>query len=410
MSLGSKELFHSNFLHWLSVIDWDRFIEVLHKLAGLNGDEKFWWEGQICNVGVDEIEEGTPQDFHPEYNNIEVRREYNHYDLSIYILTGYSKPRKNSESQKKWCPVFILENKVKSMPYQSQLDGYTEKVVNEWKANVEPNHRKKNIAKLWKDKPVTFVLLSLFSEVEINNSKIEDNQIGSIKWEKNDYHNLSRILESFPSKTDDLTNKVIEDYCKFISALHGLSESDDWKVVGSDNYHSKILQCGNEEKNLRIADLLEKVRHERMLKLLEEKLKDKFPNECKHWNKDEEYNTGVIFYRTSFSRGTGITEVVIIINEGYRLMIQLQNCQYRKCLILHPKDKESEEELENRRERIRERLSESLWERFNPSKSFGKYFKYEYETIDQEKTTDYILDKVVEDIKNIRQNFEKLKD
>ena len=33
MSLGSKELFHSNFLHWLSIVDYNFFLDVMHKLA-----------------------------------------------------------------------------------------------------------------------------------------------------------------------------------------------------------------------------------------------------------------------------------------------------------------------------------------------------------------------------------------
>lgn len=413
MSLGSKELFHSNFLQWLSVIDWDSFIEVLHKLAGIN---KFWWEVQGCNVGVDEIEGGNPQVFHPDNNNIEVRRECNHYDLSIYILTGYSKSRK-------WCPVFILENKVKSMPYQSQLNGYANKVVKEWEKNIKSNKKKKDIAQLWQEQPVTFVLLSLFSEVEIQQSRIiEDNKIDPIIWGKIDYGCLSDVLkETVLSNKNDLTKNVIEDYCKFIGALHGLSESDDWKVDGSDNYHDKIIHDREKEKGLRIADLLQKVHHERMLKLLEKKLKETFPpDKCKHRNKDEEYkdknkkeyNTGVIFYETSFSRGTGITQAVIIINKDYRLMIQLQNNQYRKCLILHPKDKESEKELKERLGRIRKGLSKCLWREFGGKikefNSFGKFFKYKYELIDNNTTVDDILNKVVKDLENIYKKIELL--
>ena len=195
--------------------------------------------------------------------------------------------------------------------------------------------------------------------------------------------------------------------------MHGLSESKDWKVNGDDDYHKKILQCGNEEKNLRIADLREKVHHERMLKLLEMKIKKKFPNECKHWNKDEEYkdkkkteyNTGVIFYETSFSRSWGITQVVIIINEDYRLMIQLQNDQFRRCLILHQKNKESDQGLENRLERIKNGVYKCLWEKFGENiekfNSFGKYFKYKYDKIEEKETVNDILDKVVRDIENI---------
>jgi hypothetical protein len=41
LSLGSKELFHSNFLYWLSIVDRDAFLSVMHGLAKV---EKFLWE------------------------------------------------------------------------------------------------------------------------------------------------------------------------------------------------------------------------------------------------------------------------------------------------------------------------------------------------------------------------------
>ena len=41
LSLGSKELFHSNFLYWLSIVDRDTFLSVMHSLAKV---DKFWWE------------------------------------------------------------------------------------------------------------------------------------------------------------------------------------------------------------------------------------------------------------------------------------------------------------------------------------------------------------------------------
>ena len=64
MSLGSKELFHSNFLHWLSIVEWSYFIKIMHALSGI---EHFWWE----NLKEQEIE---------------VRREDKNFDLSIWVF------------------------------------------------------------------------------------------------------------------------------------------------------------------------------------------------------------------------------------------------------------------------------------------------------------------------------------
>ena len=417
MSLGSKELFHSNFLQWLSVIYWDGFLTVLHELSGV---QEFWWEYKEnknvkCNVGVNGINEGNPMPFHPDNENVEVRRECNDYDLSVYILTGYTKPRKGNDPQKKWCPVFVLENKVKSMPYQYQLDGYANKAFKEWKVGK----KKKELSRLWEKNPVSFVLLTLFDEVTIDKSQIDDSDI-KVTWKKCNYNYLSDILEKiFTNKEEDLTNKVIGDYCKFIKALHGLSQSDDWKVNSTMDYQNQMLRGGEAEKKLRIADLREKVHHERLLKLLEGKLNDVFPSQCEHWDKKKEYhldkgkttyNIGKVFYNTSFSRGLGITEVFVIINESYRLMIQLQGNQYRKCLITHSIPGETEKQLYNRQDRIRESLSKSIWCGYTKTKplSFGKHFKYNSEQIGQERVIE-ILNKVEADIKSIMSNMNNLK-
>ena len=102
LSNGSKELFHSNFLYWLSIVDWDMFVFVMRHLAGLSNRHKFRWEANHS----------------PSKNNIKVLREHNHFDLSIYILDG-----------KKWLPVLVLENKVKSFPDYKQLAGYEQKAM-----------------------------------------------------------------------------------------------------------------------------------------------------------------------------------------------------------------------------------------------------------------------------------------
>ena len=101
MSLGSKELFHSNFLHWISIINWDVFLMIMHGLADV---KRFWWEDSYCL----------------DKNNLEVRRESQSFDLSIYILIEET----TGEKKQKWIPVLVLENKVKSIPYKEQLRIY----------------------------------------------------------------------------------------------------------------------------------------------------------------------------------------------------------------------------------------------------------------------------------------------
>lgn len=406
MSLGSKELFHTNFLQWLSIVDWNRFLSLLHSLTGEN---EFWWEKQICNVEA--IPGNGPKPFHPDNENIEVRREHNNYDLSIYILVGYSKPRNEGEARKKWRPVLILENKVKSMPYQEQLDGYAQKAYDEW----EGSHPKGQ-AKDWATEGITFVLLSLFDEVNFNPSHITTISGGniSVTWTKRNYSEVSSCIhDSFKGLTGRGTC-IIDDYCTFLKALHNLSQSDDWNVSSKDNYYDKMIKPAEEEVHLRIADIREKIHHERMLKILIDKLQTStiLKGRCEHWNKEKEfkgpkgkkhYNTGVVFYETDFSRGRGATQVFVIVNDVYRLMIQLQNNQYRRCVILHP----TEEDIDNKFKRICDGLNK-IWSGYARGKSFGKFFNYQYITI-TDKTVNDILDDVVCDLKAIFSNMEHLK-
>lgn len=411
MSLGSKELFHTNFLEWLSVIDWDCFLKVMHKLAGTGENDSFWWVKENCPIEVVGINDRS---FHPENGNIIIRREYNHYDLSIYILAGYTNPRKDGVPKPKWRPVLILENKVKSMPYQEQLNQYAQKAFGEW----EQSYPKKKPIDSWEEKGVTFVLLTLFDETSFIQSKVGSNGQckHDITWHKSNYQTLSdAISDAFKGlSSNPKAQVIIDDYCIFSKALHDLSKTVRWLVFGTDSYLDKIIKAEPEETLLRIADIREKVHHERMLRILVDKLEqsETLKGKHEHWNKEKEfkdpkgeksYNTGIVFYETAFSRGTGATQVFVIINDDYRLMIQLQNNQYRRCLILHP----TEEDIDNKFKRICDGLNK-IWSGYARGKSFGKFFNYQYDPITNETVND-ILDKVVSDLEAIFSNIVHLK-
>ena len=90
LSLGSKELFHSNFLYWLSIIDWDVFLTVIH---GLANRDCFWWEEDLKRGKV----------------IADVRREFHNFDLSIYIRVSQEEDKDNpTRKQETWIPVFVL--------------------------------------------------------------------------------------------------------------------------------------------------------------------------------------------------------------------------------------------------------------------------------------------------------------
>lgn len=446
MSLGSKELFHSNFLHWISIINWDAFLKIMHGLAGI---DKFWWEKE-------EIVDFNQKKFHPENLNIKVLREYHNFDLSIYIkyneLTEEEEQDNEhlstneyqedytdeAEDMRGWLPVLILENKMKSLPYKEQLEKYTEKAFEEWASIIKDEARKKEnktIEVSGNDKySITFVLLSLI-QPDLSNNFFPNNKesknpkytlILQSEWKHKTYNNLLGFLEYVVNivnnyRFKDLDKSIIKDYCDFINALCSIANSNDWMVDKDDNYYAKIIENRIKESKLRIADIREKIIHERMLQILVKKL-NKHGLDNEHWDKDKEYiddkksiyNTGKVFYQTSFSRGKGITEAFVIINKDYRLMIQLQNDQYRRCLILHKISNDSAENRDNRKDNIlKELMKNKLWikdntdwkEDYNPQNKFGYYFKYSYKKIGKKSTVDIVLDEMTSDIKNILDFF-----
>ena len=104
LSLGSKELFHSNFLYWLSIVDWNAFMQVVRKLAGV---ERFWREEQYKRSD------------NRDENEIEVRRESRNFDLSIHIRIEQERDEEDSSRAKG----ILLDYKYygKSFIYQNVL-------------------------------------------------------------------------------------------------------------------------------------------------------------------------------------------------------------------------------------------------------------------------------------------------
>ncbi len=374
MSLGSKELFHSNFLHWLSQVDWNFFMNVMHSLAN---EKEFWWEKTECTV------EGHKGKFCPEKENIEVRREHHNFDLSIYILDSQYKKR-NSKTKKlddveveilkkdedtivqRWIPVFVLENKMKSLPYAEQLEEYIIKSYDEWKRcdfakdDIEDiikgaNHISKH--------PITFVLLSLMATDLANRShsiisikqRLDIKKYScevNIQWVCKTYHDLLIILsQSISLGSKKLNNLIIKDYSCFLNALCNIAEND-WTICKNDNYIDTVFPWASEKseirykakvyQRLRIHDIKEKIIYAQLLTLLEKWLESKeipYKRYNKNFRADFKKQRKRLFTNKSYAHNIGIFEVKYIIDnvnnekELFSLMIQLQGDNYCHMII-----------------------------------------------------------------------------
>lgn len=348
MSLGSKELFHSNFLHWISIVNWDAFLKIMHGLADV---EEFWWE----------------KSYLPQNNDVEVRRESRNFDLSIYIrIQSGASPKQQEDADEKgkkdvWIPIFVLENKMKSLPRHEQLQEYVRKAFNDWRRGKD----KKQIEELWQEQPISFVLLSLYlpndpkTLCECNNtfcygSKNKKQTIElKCNWIAKNYGNLHDILNGQKLlKPNCLNQQIVDDYCRFIQALHEIAKSD-WTVLPNNDFVNKIYPWaqkgydGDKQTTLRIDDIRQKVHYAQLQDMLEKKLKAA-GIDAKHVSEDK--NSSVKF-ATSFAHNIGILEVSITFPKGKdsRIFIQLQGNSY--CHAFY-KEKGAAKQLEKLKDRL----------------------------------------------------------
>lgn len=303
MSLGSKELFHSNFLHWLSIIDWDAFLQIMRDLAG---GKKFWWETG-CNA------------YCPQNNNLEVRREHHSFDLSIYILVEEN--TKNGKTSQKWIPVLILENKVKSIPYKEQLDKYQGKAEAEWRKKDKLSGRK-----------ITFILLSLWK------GTLPDQAYQG--WNHNSYEDLANLMSNLQfTNKKPLDQDIITDYIGFINALSQLA-NNSWKLqketTWDEVYPWKTTKYSSDQYvKLRIHDLWEKIHYEQLLSMLMGELQNKgiyVTQDKDEYQKQSNSKPPIVYCASNYAHNIGIFEAWVKKgNNDY--IIQVQGDTYCRGFI-----------------------------------------------------------------------------
>jgi len=347
-SLGSKELFHSNFLHWLSETDWHFFVNVMRCLAG-HKDIAFWWED--------------------DKYKIEVRREFKHFDLSIWLLDD----KEEKDEEERWIPVLVLENKVKTLPYKEQLKRYVDDAYELWKKGqiVKKVIENSNGESINDKCGITFILLSLilpdnFKEVEVTKTykfgrkKTDKEYKISFSWSNNTYQAL---LDAFHANNYEPENRnfeeILKDYSSFVNSLLNIA-INDWKISKDEEYLMRICpqDIKDEESNdetklekekikkleeLRIADIRQKICYEQLLDLLMCRLsKEKDYCVRRVESQDFGYNKkkkgelcNCFLCRTNFFHKKGLFEAIYLIrkkrsrdDEPFFLTIQIQGNLY----------------------------------------------------------------------------------
>lgn len=225
MSLGSKELFHSNFLEYIKEVDMGLFLSILNRLLPNNSE--------------------LPNAF-----DYKLSRELENFDLCLYHEEVTStKKKKDGQEQEKKQIVFdlILENKVKSIPRKEQLEEYENKVKNH---NPEGHTTR-------------YILLSL-AEKFPDRQSIEDKKLWHVVTYKDLYDAINNELSRLSKNRD---RAYISDYCEFIGNLHRLQEEILSGFENQSLFADVILF-----KDYRMHDLYIKLRCAYFLILLKEKL------------------------------------------------------------------------------------------------------------------------------------------
>lgn len=248
MSLGSKELFHSNFLEYLFTINKESFIQMIND---------FNLEGIKLQDDVD----------------YQLGREVENFDLCIYHTD-------NSNENGKKIYDLVIENKVKSIPYKKQLEEYVSKVQEKGSNNCK------------------FILLSLSDEFPDK----DDDQVK--KWKITNYKTLKESIESQYLGNAQISIKdqtYIRDYCDFIEKL------DELKTILIPNDQQQFLFVKKDKdllENIRLHDLYIKLRCSWFAVCLKKRLEEE-GIATKIIYKYEEREFGVVNINVAINQGNG---------------------------------------------------------------------------------------------------------
>ena len=228
LSLSSNELFHSNFLYWIWKADQETFKSIINKLIDEGNN---YWETNWGN------------------KNIEVRREYKNFDLCIVEVYNQTKDDKkdgnttecktqedNGDYKTDGLILFVLENKVKSIPYAQQLLKYNKKIDQHNEALLKKIILNNNNKKKWSDKwegelkkskeklccqKVLLSLTNTFPDITLDDHNCFEG------WKRRSYDEYLSYLQPINDQLRCTANKnalseyknIFNDYCKYIDCL-----------------------------------------------------------------------------------------------------------------------------------------------------------------------------------------------
>ncbi|MCA1762546.1 MAG: PD-(D/E)XK nuclease family protein, partial [Flavobacteriales bacterium] len=314
ISLGSKELFHSNLLAWL--------MEQENKEG----------EPEVFKIFLKQFLDLEVADLSRE--SIQIRREWNKIDLT---LEWHERGKVNY--------VFI-ENKLKSLPHVSQVADYNKKIIQITKKKRKDTVKKIALAKfLLTPLPVNEELQSEFTELDWPNITYEDELLKFL-------HDIKKI--SFKNKDIPL---VIDRYISFLDCLTALLHKfnlgqGNLSEFGTRGYHfynydpieendypeenGKEIKLMSRIRDLRLHDLILKLAHQRLGELVRQKLVDRSANFVRSYK--DLTQPGSMVISTNFTRSQGLTDIRFNIKGKFHMGLQLQGNSLRYLCEVYDKN------------------------------------------------------------------------
>lgn len=363
LSLGSKELFHSNFLEFLWEQDKNKFIKMLEYLL------------KQSNLLASNS------------SKLKLDREKQNFDICIYHEDSQCK-NKNKEFID-----IIIENKVKSIPYKEQLDKYKEKLS-------KYNEYLKKYKDQGSGKKSTCILLSLFSEFH-NKENIEKD------WKIITYKDLAEGIKNY---YDLDTNTYISDYVQFIEKLDNLNILEDF--VNQKFYDPDAIESFSKH---RLSDLYIKQRGSYFISLLKLELENKLGNNfdvifsLDVKNPKFERNT-ILLKSEMFNGKSTITICIKLSNSDNLYEIQIEGDQYRHLfnhsglINKRDNDKSNVESILNNMPYFYSNNFPTGLKPSGTSKGFNQYkpnCMYKYVKYSSELKVSEMLELIVEDTNNV---------
>lgn len=363
ISLGSKELFHSNFLAFLWDCDKQAFLNVINDLLP---------EGKKINVNELLGKEG-----------LTIYREKENLDLCICHTEN-----------KKDCIDIIIENKVKSIPYIEQLDEYRQTAA-------KPQYKNSTA--------VTYILLTLADEFPNIEAIAKD-------WNIITYDQLVKAIKQYYRKNDieSRLQQYVADYTDFIDKLSALQIVD--KFNDEPFHNPAIIEAYHKTK---LSDLYLKQRGSYFICMLLNKITEAQKNnrlgkidikqgaksQASGKNVVDNSKNAIIYLASGMNRGKSTITIHIYPKQctsSYAL--QIEGNQYRHMFIqsglIAKRSIKVEQNLNTMPFFAQDQLPKLLQEDWQGRGDFNQYQPdclYKYVTF--EKTTGgQMLDIVVEDI------------